>query len=133
MYLFVYGTLRKTASARGNNDAHQRFLSQALYCGTASVAGQLVSLGAYPALILNDQAIHRVKGEIFKIAEKDLQQLDAYEEVDPHSSHNEYQRIQKDVIADCGKRYSVWVYVLNNNAGNNTDNYEVIESGDWCA
>ena len=128
MYLFVYGTLRKTPSARGNNDAHQRLLSQASYCGTAWIQGQLVSLGAYPALILNDHAEARVKGEIFKIAEKDLQQLDAYEEVDPHSNHNEYQRIQKEIIADCGNAYSVWVYVLNNNSGN----YEVIESGDWC-
>jgi gamma-glutamylcyclotransferase (GGCT)/AIG2-like uncharacterized protein YtfP len=129
MYLFVYGTLRQTPSLRGNNQAYHRFLSQARYCGTASVEGQLVSLGTYPALILNDHAKNQVKGEIFKIEEKDLQKLDEYEEIDPHSSHNEYQRIQKEIIADSGKHYAVWMYVLNNKAGD----YEIIESGDWCA
>jgi gamma-glutamylcyclotransferase (GGCT)/AIG2-like uncharacterized protein YtfP len=129
MYLFVYGTLRQTASSRGNNDAHRRFLSQASFCGTASVAGQLVSLGAYPALILNDYANSQVKGEIFKITENDLKKLDEYEEIDPRSNHNQYQRIQKEIIAESGIHYSAWIYALNNNDGD----YEIIESGDWCA
>jgi gamma-glutamylcyclotransferase (GGCT)/AIG2-like uncharacterized protein YtfP len=129
MYLFVYGTLRQTPSPRGNNDAHSRFLSQASYCDTASVDGQLISLGTYPALILNSHAKSQVKGEIFKIEETDLQKLDEYEEIDPHSNHNQYQRVQKEIIAESGMHYSVWVYVLNNNAGD----YEIIESGDWCA
>jgi gamma-glutamylcyclotransferase (GGCT)/AIG2-like uncharacterized protein YtfP len=134
MHLFVYGTLRKTPSPRSNSDSHQRFLSNALYCGTASVAGQLISLGSYPALILDEHSNHKVKGEIFKIDASDLQTLDEYEEIDPHSSNNEYQRIHKNILADSGDEYFVWIYVLDHSFFvKNQDKYDVIESGDWCA
>lgn len=134
MHLFVYGTLRKTPSPRSNSDAHQRFLSNAFYCGTASVSGQLISLGSYPALVLDDTSGKKVKGEIFKIEASDLQKLDEYEEIDLHSTDNEYQRIQKSILADSGESYSVWVYVLDQSFLNNKNKkFEIIESGDWCA
>lgn len=134
MHLFVYGTLRKKSSPRSNSDAYRRFLSNAFYCGTASVSGQLISLGSYPALILDNGTGMQVKGEIFKIDAKDLQTLDEYEEIDPQSPNNEYQRIQKNIRADSGEEYSVWIYVLDQSfLSNKNKKFEIIESGDWCA
>lgn len=132
MYLFVYGTLRRTPSHRSGNSAHDKFLSQAIYCGTASIAGHLISLGAYPALIVDSNSTTNVKGEIYRIQESDLVALDLYEEIEPLSTNNEFQRVQKPITSDAGEQFSVWIYLLNSDEGD-YKKYDVIESGDWCA
>jgi gamma-glutamylcyclotransferase (GGCT)/AIG2-like uncharacterized protein YtfP len=133
MYLFVYGTLRRKPSPRTKhsllNAAHQRFLVHAKYCDEASVKGYLYSLGEYPGLILDENSMHQIKGEIFQIEESDLQKLDEYEEIDPLSTSNEYQRIQTEITADSGERFLAWVYILNDGDRKR----EIIQSGDWCA
>ncbi len=127
MHLFVYGTLRKTYSSRAAS-AHSRFLSDAVYCGTASISGYLYSLGNYPALIFDEHSPILVKGEIYQIDEKTLTILDEYEEIDPQNPNNEYQRRQLEIITDRGNALSVWAYVMNQEP----DGKELIESGDWC-
>jgi gamma-glutamylcyclotransferase (GGCT)/AIG2-like uncharacterized protein YtfP len=133
MYLFVYGTLRRKPSPRTKKKslgkAHQRFLINSPYCGEASVKGYLYSLGEYPGLILDETSTLNIKGEIFQIEESDLHKLDEYEEIDPLSTNNEYQRIQTEITADSGERFLAWVYILNDV----NRKREIIQSGDWCA
>jgi gamma-glutamylcyclotransferase (GGCT)/AIG2-like uncharacterized protein YtfP len=127
MYLFVYGTLRKTFSPRAAS-AHSRFLSDAIYCGTAPITGYLYSLGNYPALVFDENSPALVKGEIYQIDEKTLIILDEYEEIDPQNPNNEYQRRQIEIITDQGNTLTVWVYLMNQKR----DGKELIPSGDWC-
>jgi gamma-glutamylcyclotransferase (GGCT)/AIG2-like uncharacterized protein YtfP len=133
MYLFVYGTLRRKPSPRTKQaslgEAHQRFLINSHYCGEALVNGYLYSLGEYPGLILDENTTGQVKGEIFQIEESDLKKLDEYEEIDPLSTNNEYQRIQTEITADSGERFLAWVYILNDVDRKR----KIIQSGDWCA
>lgn len=127
MYLFVYGTLRKSPSPRAAS-AHSRFLSDAIYCGTACITGYLYSLGNYPAFVFNENSLSLVKGEIYQIDEKTMAILDEYEEIDPQNPNNEYQRCKLDITTDQGQAISVWVYLMNQKP----DGKELIESGDWC-
>ena len=127
MYLFVYGTLRKSPSPRAAS-AHSRFLSDAIYCGTASIAGYLYSLGNYPAFVFDENSLSLVKGEIYQIDEKTMAILDEYEEIDPQNPNSEYQRLQIEILTDQGQALSVWVYVMNQKS----DGKELIPSGDWC-
>ena len=127
MYLFVYGTLRKTFSPRAAS-AHSRLLSDAIYCGTASIAGYLYSLGNYPALVFDENSPSLVKGEIYQNDEKTLAILDEYEEIDPQKPNSEYQRLQIEILTDQGQALSVWVYLMNQKP----DGKELIQSGDWC-
>lgn len=127
MHLFVYGTLRKTFSPRAAS-AHSRFLSDAIYCGTACITGYLYSLSNYPALVFDENSPSLVKGEIYQIDENTLTTLDEYEEIDSQNPNNEYQRCKLDIITDQGQALSVWVYVMNQKP----DGKELIQSGDWC-
>lgn len=127
MYLFVYGTLRKTFSPRAAS-AHSRFLSDASYCGAASIKGYLYSLGNYPAFVFDENSPTLVKGEIYQINEKTLTALDEYEEIDPQNPDNEYRRCKLDITTDQGQPLSVWVYLMNQQPNGK----ELIESGDWC-
>lgn len=128
MHLFVYGTLRKTHSPRAAS-AHTQFLSDAIFCGAASVKGHLYSLGHYPGLLLDDDSPTNVKGEIYQINQKTLAILDEYEEIDQAKTNNEYQRINKMITNDQGEKFSVWIYMVNQKPAGK----ELIESGDWCS
>jgi gamma-glutamylcyclotransferase (GGCT)/AIG2-like uncharacterized protein YtfP len=133
MYLFVYGTLRRKPSPRTKKvslgKAHLHFLINSPYCGEASVKGYLYSLGEYPGLILDETSTLNIKGEIFQIEESDLHKLDEYEEIDPLSTSNEYQRIQKIIIDNSGNNFLAWIYVLKDK----NRIIEPIDSGDWCS
>lgn len=128
MYLFVYGTLRKTPSPRAIS-AHSKFLSDAIFCGIASVKGYLYSLGHYPGLLLDDDSPTSVKGEIYQISEKTLATLDEYEEIDPTKTNNEYHRIKKIITDGEGENFSVWIYAI----ARKPEGKELIESCDWCS
>lgn len=127
MYLFVYGTLRKTFSLRAPS-AHHRFLADAVFCGNASIKGYLYSLGQYPALVVDDNAESGVKGEVYQITEETLAILDDYEEIDPNNPRSEYQRRFVNLVTVQGQTLSAWVYLLNQQP----DGKELIKSGDWC-
>lgn len=127
MYLFVYGTLRKTFSPHAPS-AHHRFLADAIFCGKASIKGHLYSLGNYPAFVLDENSPTLVKGEIYQINERTLTILDEYEEIDSQNPNSEYQRRKLDIVTDHDQALSVWVYLMNQQP----DGKELIESGDWC-
>lgn len=128
MYLFVYGTLRKTPSPYAAS-LHNNFLADAVFCGTASIKGCLYKLSHYPGLFIDDNSPIDVKGEIYKIDETTLTILDEYEEIDPAKNNNEYRRINKIITNNEGDSFSAWIYVINQKP----EGKKLIESGDWCS
>lgn len=127
MHLFVYGTLRKAYSSRASS-LHHKFLSDAIFCGTASIKGYLYLLGHYPGLVPDENSPTHVQGEIYQINKKILATLDEYEEIDPDKTDNEYQRINRIVTNGHGENFSAWVYVMNQQP----EGQQLIVSGDWC-
>ncbi|GGW66855.1 gamma-glutamylcyclotransferase family protein [Alishewanella tabrizica] len=110
-YLFVYGTLRRAAQ----HPIHQRMLRYVEFFADGHVAGQLYSVGAYPALVIKSPT-YEVKGELYKVldAAKLWPLLDQYEGVgqgfvEPH----EYRKAQISAIAIDGQHYVATTYLYN--------------------
>ena len=110
--LFVYGTLRK---GRRNRQFHQLFCKET-FIGWASVPGQLIQLKDYPGLVLSNQQGAIVYGELYVLNNPvvTLAKLDAYEGCGPQDlKPYEFQRVERDVVLDSGRKCRAWVYVYS--------------------
>lgn len=123
-YIFVYGTLMRTCPT----GAHQTYLANAKFIGTAKVKGNLHRVSYYPALVLDDAA-GWVVGELYQLTSSaQLQQLDAYEECTyPGQPQQEYQRKIVDVQNDEGAVFAAWVYCYQHAV----NHLPLIPSGDF--
>lgn len=102
--VFVYGTLRRGGCNHGRMDGARRL-------GAATVRGRLYSLGWYPGLILDSNALE-VLGEVFELTEPNhLAELDRYEGCHPdRPGPHEYQRVEAEVTTRHGP-LSAWIWV----------------------
>jgi gamma-glutamylaminecyclotransferase len=133
IYVFVYGTLRK-------NQPNHKFLFSAEYIGTfiSLQQFQMVSYRDFnfPYLLedyITNKSLTNITGEIYKVNQKTLQQLDILE------FHPKiYERKFHKFINDKNQIMEAWVYILNNEQIINLIkneigiNYHLIESGNWC-
>jgi gamma-glutamylcyclotransferase (GGCT)/AIG2-like uncharacterized protein YtfP len=92
--LFVYGTLRRTGTAR-------HLLREGTFLGEASVRGTVLQQNGFPGLIPGDTS---VLGEVFEIPDELFGRLDEYEGPG-------YERRQTE-IDFLGEKLHVWVYWL---------------------
>jgi gamma-glutamylcyclotransferase (GGCT)/AIG2-like uncharacterized protein YtfP len=90
----------------------------------ASIAGQLIDMGEYPALHLSPWITSRVHGELIEVERLDtiLDRLDEYE-------GPEFRREIVHVTLDNGHSHAAWTYVLASEFGEP----KVIPSGRWNA
>lgn len=107
--LFVYGTLKKNFS---NHD----FLKDAeyLYDAYTLTKFQMLDLGYYPALVKDDNG-YCIKGEIYKINKKILDDIDILEGY-PHF-------YTRELIPTNMSNFMVYVYYLKNNLKNYNNSY----------
>jgi gamma-glutamylcyclotransferase (GGCT)/AIG2-like uncharacterized protein YtfP len=110
-YLFVYGSLRRTAAG-----VHQYLAPHAEYVAEGWMQGRLYEINGYPGAIETADANERVFGELYRapVMPALLARLDAYEECDatfpqPH----EYKRKVLLVQLCDGGCVMAWVYVFN--------------------
>jgi gamma-glutamylcyclotransferase (GGCT)/AIG2-like uncharacterized protein YtfP len=106
-YIFVYGTLRRACTT----GAHQTYLANTEFVGSAKVRGKLYRVSYYPALVLDDST-GWVFGEVYRLSSNEqLQRLDAYEECTyPSQPDQEYQRKKIEVMTDTGTSLTTWIY-----------------------
>jgi gamma-glutamylcyclotransferase (GGCT)/AIG2-like uncharacterized protein YtfP len=109
--LFVYGTLRP-GHAPGEIADAVRTLEPV---GPGTICGRLYNLGAYPGVVLDDDAGEEVRGEVFLVPHPEtLVRLDAYEDDRPHDPENSlFRRVTTTVTLGNGARVLCWVYVYN--------------------
>ncbi|CAN5894856.1 gamma-glutamylcyclotransferase [soil metagenome] len=133
-HVFVYGTLR-----RGGSNDIARYRPAPQWVGTASIAGKLFDLAAYPGAVLRDtphdgdqRAVGDglIHGEIYRITEAVEAALDVLEEVRADGS-GEYIKREIDVESSSPQgtqRLRCLVYEIHPSrvAGRAT-----IHSGDW--
>lgn len=76
-HVFVYGTLKRHGS-------NHRFLAGQEFIGNAQTVGgySLYSLGDYPGMVRSTDPTHFVTGEVWKVDDTCLAQLDALEGVE---------------------------------------------------
>lgn len=117
--LFAYGTLRRGAPMHGLLEGRTDWL------GSASVAGRLVDLGAFPGLVPPQAPGDRVHGDLFAIAEAQEQELldalDRYEGA-------RFERVQQTVDGPDGPARA-WLYVYRGAV----DGRPVVSGGDYLA
>jgi gamma-glutamylcyclotransferase (GGCT)/AIG2-like uncharacterized protein YtfP len=115
--LFAYGTLRRGAPMHGLLEGRVTWI------GSASAAGRLVDLGAFPGLVPARGPGDRVLGDLFAIAQADrdalLDALDRYEGAS-------FERVQQSVLGPDGPALA-WVYAYRGAS----DGCRVIASGDY--
>lgn len=113
---FIYGTLR-----RGGRAHH--LMGEAEFVAMGSVEGRMVYVDEYPGLL--KQRGERVVGEVYRVNEAMVPELDRYEgcfESPPY-----YEREPIGVVLESGEMIDAQVYqflLLQ-------DHHERIESGDW--
>jgi len=122
MYVFVYGTLRKGDSRFGVLDECECVAEEAYLDDY-----YMISLGGFPGIL---PGVGQVRGEIYKIDEDILDQLDrieGYREDDP--KHSLYIRtvVSPKGIED-GREIMTYVY---NDERTSRRDHQIIESGDW--
>jgi gamma-glutamylcyclotransferase (GGCT)/AIG2-like uncharacterized protein YtfP len=108
--VFVYGTLRK-----GECNHHYLGKSEMLCVAETAPHYALFNLGPYPGLIEGNQ---RVTGEVYRIDDATLVELDILEEVPI-----EYRRELIETAVG-----SAWIYLYQGE----TQSEALIPSGDWC-
>ncbi len=111
-YLFVYGTLRRTA----DHVMHQVLKNQAEWVSEGSVPGKLYLVDWYPAFVPASQQDERVLGEVYFLMspEKTFAELDPYEGYYPDDeAHSDYLRQQNTIQLNDGSTVTAWIYVYN--------------------
>lgn len=117
-FVFVYGTLRK------HERNHGLLSSSGCIASQCWITGRLVDTGyGFPAVLLDEGG--RVYGELYKVSESTLEQLDRLEGYSGPGKSNHYERAQMEVRTDVSTE-TAFVYYYKQNEG-----YEWIESGDW--
>jgi gamma-glutamylcyclotransferase (GGCT)/AIG2-like uncharacterized protein YtfP len=113
--VFVYGTLRRGCSNHG-------LLAGSEYLGPArTVQAYALYVGACP-LVVKDQAVSPVLGEVYRVDAAGLARLDELEE-HPHV----YRRELTEVELDAGERLTAWLYFYPRPEGT------PVLSGDYAA
>jgi len=123
--VFVYGTLRRGASNAFRMEGAE-FVRKGL------VRGRLYRVDWYPGLVLDDQA-DWVAGEFWRIHERKLHELDAFEGLrQGESEGDEYRRIRFSVEECCfdpsglrGEHAWMWEWK------GETEGLRLVTSGDW--
>ena len=116
-WVFAYGTLMK-----GQSRHHLLEPAEIKSVLPASLAGELLDFGEYPALRLMSSGNSRVRGELIELGalDKVLEQID--EEEGP-----QFRREIVNATADSGETQFAWVYVI---ASEKSD-APPIRSGSW--
>ena len=125
-YIFIYGALLSSL----NHPMHDVLKRFAKLEGEGHIQAELYDLGQYPAVVLSENPVNRVKGEIYKISgsEKLLPVLDQYEGCnDNFPEPFQYLRRVVKVQGDDGTNVEAWVYLYNWDIARHT----YIESGDY--
>lgn len=119
-YLFVYGTLMRDDASLfdGAETPMAAFLAEhAQFVDEGSLPGTLYHLGEFPGLVLGDQQIRRVHGEVFQLggaAEDVLRALDDYEDcADDNGPEGLYSRVKTPIRLRNGAHVDAWTYVYN--------------------
>ncbi len=100
--VFVYGTLRKG----GSN--HFR-MAGTEFAGEGKVAGRMWKLDWYPVLILGGETF--VKGEIYRVDDRILEELDRFEGITPDPTvSREYRRVMTAVNLSGGGTADAWIW-----------------------
>jgi gamma-glutamylcyclotransferase (GGCT)/AIG2-like uncharacterized protein YtfP len=106
--LFVYGSLRRGASAHG------RLRPVARCLGRATIAGRLYMLGPYPAARPARRPGERVHGELYRLTRPAaLAALDRYEGCAPADPQAGQYRRETVPVQWRGRRLQAWVYWYN--------------------
>ena len=125
-FLFVYGILRRDT----NSEMYHLLARHADFVGEGTFQGKLYRIDYYPGVVPTMDKRDRVFGEVYRLLEPDLvlPLLDQYEECGPgFSDPTEYVRRIEKILLRSGRIMSAWVYVYNRP----TDNFDIIESGDF--
>ncbi|RXT06516.1 gamma-glutamylcyclotransferase [Ammoniphilus sp. CFH 90114] len=117
--VFVYGTLLSGQSNHHWLDGARCMASEAW------TFGELVDVGAYPALVLG--GTKKVTGELYQVDGEKLKQLDILEDYQVEGQENEYERIRETVYTDQGTQ-EAWVYVYTEERATSCP---AIDGGDW--
>jgi gamma-glutamylcyclotransferase (GGCT)/AIG2-like uncharacterized protein YtfP len=101
-YLFVYGTLRKTA----NQPTHRVLAQHATFVSMATFQGRLYDLGRYPAAKPSARSNDRVVGELYELQDPDmaLPIIDEYE-------GRAFKRDRVTVVLPDGETVPCWMYL----------------------
>lgn len=116
-YVFVYGTLMK---GFGNN----RLLKNSERVGVATTVNKLKLFASSIPFLVNEKGSSVISGEIYRVNERALKQLDALE------GHPQwYKREVITVTDEVGDSFKAWVYFMpKDNMGRNISE---IPSGDY--
>ena len=110
--LFVYGTLM-----RGFDHPMAKLLSaNADFLGEARCRGRLYLIKHYPGLVLSDDPVDIVYGELFRLREREamLREFDMYEACgDNFPQPTEYVRQMLPLMLDDGSATDAWTYIYN--------------------
>lgn len=112
-FIFVYGTLRRTARTR----MAQVLSYHSEYVGEAFMQGCLYEVQGYPGVVESSDVADKVYGELHKITNNNtlLTLLDIYEEcTDDFPEPHEYVRkVLPVTLISTGETVMAWVYVYN--------------------
>jgi gamma-glutamylcyclotransferase (GGCT)/AIG2-like uncharacterized protein YtfP len=110
-HLFVYGTLRRLYG----HERHALLERNATFAGEGTVQGQLFNLGNYPGLVLSQDPLDRVLGEVYHIDPfhfaETMRELDDYEGL--ALANPEYRREIVCVRMADRSAIEAWAYILN--------------------
>ena len=129
-YLFVYGTLLRSAAGAPGENERRRLQSAARFVAAATLQGRLYDLGNYPGLTLSQDPAELVHGELLCLFDPgaSFAWLDAYEGLTPQTlATAEYRRIEVPVKPQTGRERAAWVYVYNGHG----QKARRIEDGCW--
>ena len=116
--VFVYGSLKK---GFGNH----RLLEDADFLQNDTIQNHtMYSLGAFPAIVPDDNADVPVKGELYSVTNDELLRLNRLEGYSgDNNPHNLYER--KEIVTDNG--HVAYVYYMNTPERD----WPVVQDGDW--
>lgn len=109
-FLFVYGTLKRTAAGR----VHPLLKTRAEFFGCATVYGKIYQRDGYPGLV-PDPGPQAVRGELYRVldAKNLFKRLDLYEGCTAETAKTaEFLRASVEVETDRGKKLKAWAYLL---------------------
>ncbi len=120
MYLFVYGTLM-------NGERAHFMLSKGTFLGQCYTrCASLYNMGSFPGLKASKNPHDTVKGELYRITEDMIPQLDGYEGYRDGDVNSLYVRDLVTVFQE-GKVTEAYTYFINCQV----DEDSVIKTGDW--
>ncbi len=112
MYLFVYGTLKKSSG----HVAHALLNNDCIYQNEGYFFGELYDLGDYPAAIEIKNSPQKVLGELYRITNPQnlFARLDDYEECSAnYPMPHEYLRKMITVYDQQHQPFEAWCYLYN--------------------